>query len=208
MTQEEFDEKNRQFRMNKALAQSDGVNVWHRDTAKSVFLLRVMALGIMFLISFVRVFSIHIFVRPWLVIAWLICWLAAWVTGLPVLAGWAVWAGAAWAGSGCGWLGGCWAAWGGEPLRLQHKLIKINKVFINWCWRYYICSKNNIVSCRFLTTKQMRVDEHAPTGLKSKTLYIKNKTCDITKYWSCLKFKTRCIKIKTSLYAHRLHITT
>ena len=27
MTQEEFDEKNRQFRMNKALAQSDGVNV-------------------------------------------------------------------------------------------------------------------------------------------------------------------------------------
>ena len=26
-TQEEFDEKNRQFRMNKALAQSDGVNV-------------------------------------------------------------------------------------------------------------------------------------------------------------------------------------
>lgn len=27
MAQEEFDEKNRQFRMNKALAQSDGVNV-------------------------------------------------------------------------------------------------------------------------------------------------------------------------------------
>ena len=25
----------------------------------------------------------------------------------------------------------------------------------------------------------MRVDEHAPTGLKSKTLYLKNKTCDI-----------------------------
>ena len=27
ITQEEFDENNRQFRMNKALAQSDGVNV-------------------------------------------------------------------------------------------------------------------------------------------------------------------------------------